>query len=92
MAANLNALVEFFQKNPQIIQQFTSGKLDLTAIVNLLKQQGMNYAQQEVQNYINKQIAGNIGNIAGSILGGSNNSTAAAAGSILGGLGDLLKK
>lgn len=87
--ANLNAIVEFFQNNPQILTQLTSGKLDLNGIVALLKQKGINAAVSEVQEYLTKNVSGaDLGSIAGSLLGGNQN----AAGSILGGLGSLLGK
>jgi len=92
--ANLNAIVEFFQKNPQILTQLTSGKLDLNGIVSMLKQQGVNAAVQEVQEYLTKNVnATDLGSIAGSLLGGNKNSEAAdVAGAVLGGLGSLLGK
>ena len=90
--ANLNALVEFFQNNPQIITQLTSGKLDMSGIMSLLKQKGIEAAQSEVQQYIAKNFnVGDLASMAGSILGGSN-SKASAAASAIGALGSLLGK
>lgn len=92
--ANLNAIVEFFQNNPQILTQLTSGKLDLNGIMSMLKQQGINAAVQEVQEYLAKNVSGgDLASIAGSLLGGTKSgNTADVAGAVLGGLGSLLGK
>lgn len=86
--ASLNDLVAFFQNNPQIITQLTSGKLDLNGILSVLKQQGLNVAQKEVEEYIAKNF--DLGNLAGQLLGGGAAKGGVNAGDILGGLGSLL--
>lgn len=88
---NVNALVELLQNNPDIITKLTSGSLDASGIVSLLKNKGVDMAKSEVESYIAKNLNLNdLGSIAGSLLG--NGSKASSAASVLGGLGSLLGK